>query len=705
MKTVILNDSFKFDGHELVNVTTGEVIKLDFRLAKLLAFLVQNHNTLISRDTLIAEVWDGTIVNDNTITWSISQLRKHLGDDIKAPQYIETKPKKGYVFLARLTEYEASKTPVSVEKAKRSIALPICILIVVVIASSLILYSPDVDRHDNWRITNVQSLTVMDGRETSPLVSSDTSRMYFLHRMTTSDRYQINYSQLRESRTVRETQSDGTSREKPGRRSMNPYPVVDDEYHYMHMVWQKTDESIIASRRISSADGTSCEIVAIVLNDKGNGVESIVKLHDCLASHRVYLAFDDRNQTLYFTQSNDGSVHTLHKLHMTSNQVSEISNYEYDGMGDVFVSMDLKQEKLLILRDIQGRQTEFLIYTIADQSFSEVLTLDSVYYSAHLDPEGQAIWLNWGNDLILSYDLESRESYQLLKTHIGWNYNLNPINSSQAVMETSDGNEFDIVYFSQGKQVDLSSTTNEFIPRLSNGGLIYVAVKQGLPQIWLKSGEQAARQLTTLSQYREFADLAISSDGRFICAVNNQQVGMMDLVTQEFRLLTDDTHYARNLRLSETGLLYFTSYSEGIWRGFVIDLSASVPTVLNLALSQPVTIQPLPDGKLLYTKADSPGLYTSDSDGQSEAQILPEFNAQIYWRYADGYLYFINELPERGLYRTPMNRWQPELVTKLEPSMGGRFDVADSGNRIIFERTNRDQTNIAIASISNSDSN
>ena len=54
---------------------------LDPKIAQLLLLFVQQPGKLFSREQLLDEVWQGTIVNDNSVSWAISQLRKALQDE------------------------------------------------------------------------------------------------------------------------------------------------------------------------------------------------------------------------------------------------------------------------------------------------------------------------------------------------------------------------------------------------------------------------------------------------------------------------------------------------------------------------------------------------------------------------------------------------------------------------------------------------
>lgn len=56
---------------------------------------------VFSRDELMATVWAGVVVSDETLSRCISDLRQALDDDPRSPRYIETLPRRGYRAIER----------------------------------------------------------------------------------------------------------------------------------------------------------------------------------------------------------------------------------------------------------------------------------------------------------------------------------------------------------------------------------------------------------------------------------------------------------------------------------------------------------------------------------------------------------------------------------------------------------------------------
>ena len=73
-------------------------VRLQPKTFDVLAFLVANPGRIV-KDELVAAVWPGVIVTENSLARCIKDLRKALGDDVAHPRYIETVARRGYRLL------------------------------------------------------------------------------------------------------------------------------------------------------------------------------------------------------------------------------------------------------------------------------------------------------------------------------------------------------------------------------------------------------------------------------------------------------------------------------------------------------------------------------------------------------------------------------------------------------------------------------
>jgi Tol biopolymer transport system component/DNA-binding winged helix-turn-helix (wHTH) protein len=93
---------FRLDVAEQRLLRDGRVLPLTPKVFDVLRVLVQNSGHLVEKETLFAEVWPDSFVEEGALSRSVSILRKTLGENGSA-EYIETVPKRGYRFVAPVT--------------------------------------------------------------------------------------------------------------------------------------------------------------------------------------------------------------------------------------------------------------------------------------------------------------------------------------------------------------------------------------------------------------------------------------------------------------------------------------------------------------------------------------------------------------------------------------------------------------------------
>jgi DNA-binding winged helix-turn-helix (wHTH) protein len=77
-------------------------IRLQEQPFQVLRLLLAGRGGVVTRDELRHRLWpDGTFVDfEHSLNAAIKRLRAALGDDAKAPRYIETLPRRGYRWIA-----------------------------------------------------------------------------------------------------------------------------------------------------------------------------------------------------------------------------------------------------------------------------------------------------------------------------------------------------------------------------------------------------------------------------------------------------------------------------------------------------------------------------------------------------------------------------------------------------------------------------
>jgi predicted ATPase/DNA-binding winged helix-turn-helix (wHTH) protein len=100
---------FSFDDLTL-DLRTGRLqrqsrdIALEPKAFDVLVYLVEHRGEIVPRDALMDAVWKSVHVGPHSLTQAILQLRSVLADDATEPRYIETVHRRGYRFIATVTE-------------------------------------------------------------------------------------------------------------------------------------------------------------------------------------------------------------------------------------------------------------------------------------------------------------------------------------------------------------------------------------------------------------------------------------------------------------------------------------------------------------------------------------------------------------------------------------------------------------------------
>jgi TolB-like protein len=90
-------------------------LSLEPKVFDLLAYLLEHRDRVVSRDELIASVWNGRIVSESALSSCINAARMAVADDGAAQRLIKTFPRKGIRFVGSVQEIEprepAAATP------------------------------------------------------------------------------------------------------------------------------------------------------------------------------------------------------------------------------------------------------------------------------------------------------------------------------------------------------------------------------------------------------------------------------------------------------------------------------------------------------------------------------------------------------------------------------------------------------------------
>src|SRR5262245_24661835 len=95
---------FRLDAAERTLLRNGQPVLLAPKVFDTLVVLLRHRGHLLEKNQLMKEVWPETFVEEVNLAVNISTLRKTLGESGDGRPFIETVPKRGYRFVAAISE-------------------------------------------------------------------------------------------------------------------------------------------------------------------------------------------------------------------------------------------------------------------------------------------------------------------------------------------------------------------------------------------------------------------------------------------------------------------------------------------------------------------------------------------------------------------------------------------------------------------------
>lgn len=210
-----------------------EVLTLEPRLHKLLNFFLDHKDLVVSREQILSGVWGEGLGSDESLTRAIAALRRALQDSRVEPTYIATLSKKGYCWLAPVVQVELpplesdaqqeSTAPLDLlstqkaieswhsgkkSKLKRIRYIWFSTLVLLLFSLSFaLLVSKMNEKATLPRYLQVTPVSALDGKEQTPLLSSDQSLLLFQHQLPNKSDWRWVAQQLPSMQSLHDDQS------------------------------------------------------------------------------------------------------------------------------------------------------------------------------------------------------------------------------------------------------------------------------------------------------------------------------------------------------------------------------------------------------------------------------------------------------------------------------------------------------------------
>ena len=80
------------------------VVPLEPQAVRVLRYLAENHDRVVSKEELLESVWPDVYTTDGVLKKAISQARRALGDEADQARFIQTFHGRGYRFIAPVAD-------------------------------------------------------------------------------------------------------------------------------------------------------------------------------------------------------------------------------------------------------------------------------------------------------------------------------------------------------------------------------------------------------------------------------------------------------------------------------------------------------------------------------------------------------------------------------------------------------------------------
>src|SRR5215467_7553324 len=102
--------SFRLDAANQCLWRADERVSLAPKAFDVLRYLVEHPGRLVTQDEILEALWPETYVNPEVVKKYILGIRKVLGDRPDKPVFIETVPRRGYQFVAAVSDESRTST-------------------------------------------------------------------------------------------------------------------------------------------------------------------------------------------------------------------------------------------------------------------------------------------------------------------------------------------------------------------------------------------------------------------------------------------------------------------------------------------------------------------------------------------------------------------------------------------------------------------
>jgi Tol biopolymer transport system component/DNA-binding winged helix-turn-helix (wHTH) protein len=666
------------------------------KLMQVLLCLARSPGSVVSKEDILREVWNGTFVTDDVLTRAIGELRKVFGDSAAAPRVIETIRKSGYRLIAPVLpaspgspdtdEKNLAARPPAVGRRRRIGAVLIGAALVLLAAGVMLLSR----RPAPAGPVRIRPLTSSPGNERDPAVSPDGTRVAYAWNGGEGERYSLYVKLLDGGAALRLTGEKGAEDRAPA--------------------WSPDGQRIAFTRATESG----CEM--LVVASLGGGER---RLAPCGDKEYRRLAWSPDGRWLAVPRRNASSQLFLELVSLETRERRAITHPPPQILGDTSPAFSPDGATLAFSRNISDGTGDLYRVSVSGGE-PQRLTFDnrdtfgldwssdgkSVLFSSSRAgiyslwrvpaSGGEPTWLAGGGTK-MKHPSSARAKNVIAFEN--WTYEVNlwrapsgsgrtlPADAPRRLTQTADQWNFD--------------------PHVSPDGtrIAFVSTRSGSEEIWLEGADGEKPTPLTAFDGARLETPRWSPDGkRLVFSVRLKgwaNLYTVDATGGSVERLTSEAADAVAPSWSRDGRsIYFASRRGGSWQIWKLGLSGR--SLTGVTLEGGYSSRESPDGRWLYfTRADVPGIWRQPVEGGPASRIVDSLAPEDWanWEIGAAGLYF-RELcaahRDPALVFLPFGENAPRHVAELTEQVWPGFSVAGDGSWIVYPRADRHSCEIRL---------
>jgi Tol biopolymer transport system component/DNA-binding winged helix-turn-helix (wHTH) protein len=180
----------------------GRTVQVRPKVMDLLVYLAGSPGIVISKETLLNEVWHTEAISESALTRTITELRNAVADDADQPRFLETIPKRGYRLIASVRPVVS---PEESSRRRRRVSVVAIGVAALLIGGVIALLVSEMARADPTETARVKPLTSLPGQEGAPSFSPDGKQVALVWSGETGDNFDVYVKRIGEDSLVRLT--------------------------------------------------------------------------------------------------------------------------------------------------------------------------------------------------------------------------------------------------------------------------------------------------------------------------------------------------------------------------------------------------------------------------------------------------------------------------------------------------------------------